>query len=126
MDLNQISLSVRDLQTGIEFLSMLGLRQIVHNPEGGYARFELPSGSTTLSIYENPKAIPGDTVLYFEVEDVDQRYRELLAAGVEFEGSPTDQTWRWREAHFFDPTGNRFCIFYAGPDRRFPPWRMVN
>lgn len=34
MDLNQITLSVRDLQTGIGFLSKIGLRLNVHNPEG--------------------------------------------------------------------------------------------
>lgn len=126
MDLNQITLAVRDLQSSITFLSMLGLRQIVLSPDGQYARFELPSGSTTLSIYENPEAIPGDTIFYFEVEDVDQRYRELSAAGVAFEEPPANQPWRWRETHFSDPTGNKFCIYHAGPDRRFPPWRMID
>jgi len=125
MDLNQITLSVRDLQTGIGFLSKIGLRLIVHNPEGRYARFELPSGSTTLSITENPETTPGDSILYFEVEDVQRRYDELHAAGVEFESPPTEQSWRWCEAHFSDPTGNRFCLFHAGPDRRFPPWRLT-
>lgn len=125
MDLNQITLAVQDLQSSITFLSMLGLRQIVHSPEGQYARFELPSGSTTLSIYEKPNAVPGDTILYFEVEDVDRRYQELSAVGIVFEGPPVDQPWRWREAHFSDPTGNQFCLFHAGADRRFPPWRLA-
>ncbi len=125
MDLNQITLSVHDLETGVAFLSMLGLRLIVHDADSRYARFELPSGATTLSLHENPKAVPGETVLYFEVEDVDRRYQDLSAAGVVFEGPPADQSWRWREAYFSDPTGNRFCIFHAGPDRRFPPWRIV-
>lgn len=124
MDLNQITIPVRDFEEGVAFCSALGLRQIVHNGDGRYARFELPSGSTTLSIYEDRTASPGDAVLYFEVDDVDRTYAELCAAGLVFQTAPTDQDWRWREAHFTDPTGNRFCLYHAGAERRFPPWRL--
>lgn len=124
MDLNQITIPVRDFAEGIAFYSMLGLRLIVRNAEALYARFELPSGATTLSIYEDRDAKPGDAILYFEVEDVDRRHAELCAAGILFQSAPTDQGWRWREAHFADPTGNRLCLFHAGADRRFPPWRL--
>ena len=123
--MNQITLAVRDFEEGVSFLSTIGLRQIVHNSEGHYARFELPSGSATFSIHESKTANPGDATIYFEVDDVHRRYRELLAAGINFDSPPTDQDWRWCEAHFCDPTGNRFCLYHAGLDRRFPPWRLV-
>lgn len=129
MDLNQITLSVRDFEEGVSFFSTIGLRQIVHNAEGRYARFELPSGSTTLSIHEDANANPGDVIIYFEVDEVDEvdrRYRDLVAVGVVFQSSPNLQKWRWLEARFVDPTGNKFCLFHAGPDRRFPPWRLGN
>ncbi len=126
MDLNQITIPVRDFGESISFYSALGLRLIARNEEGLYARFELPSGSTTLSLYEDRTATPGDVVLYFEVEDVDRRYSELCAAGFVFQNAPTDQSWRWREAHFIDPTGNRLCLFHAGAERRFPPWRLTD
>jgi catechol 2,3-dioxygenase-like lactoylglutathione lyase family enzyme len=124
MDLNQITIDVRDLDEGIAFYKKLGLRLIVHSAASHYARFELPSGSTTLSLHHNPDAAANSTVLYFEVDDLDRRYRELVAAGVIFNTRPTDESWRWQEARFADPTGNKLCLFHAGPDRRFPPWRI--
>lgn len=126
MDLNQITIAVRDFHESIAFYSALGLKLIVRDAAALYARFELPSGATTLSLYEDRMANPGDTVLYFEVDDLDRRYSELCAVGIEFRGPPTDQSWRWREAHFADPTGNRLCLFHAGAERRFPPWRLDN
>ncbi|MFT4150871.1 MAG: VOC family protein [Paracoccaceae bacterium] len=124
MDLNQITLDVRDLGESLAFYRLLGLRLIVLSPENGYARFELPSGSTTLSLHETPAAVAAGAALYFEVEDVDRRHALLQAAGVVFDTMPADQDWRWREAWFRDPTGHRLCLFHAGPDRRFPPWRL--
>ncbi len=124
MDLNQITIPVRNLEESVAFYSALGLKEIVRNPGARYARFELPSGSTTLSLYEDTTASPGDVVLYFEVDDLDRRHAELCAAGIVFQTLPTDQSWRWREAHFTDPTGNRLCLFHAGGERRFPPWRL--
>ena len=123
MDLNQVTLEVGDFDAALAFYKLIGLKLIVLSA-GRYARFETPSGSTTLSIHpaENPRI--GNTVLYFEVEDVDRRYRELAERGVRFESVPADMNWRWREARFCDPSGNRFCLFHAGPDRRFPPWRI--
>ncbi len=124
MDLNQITLSVRDFDEGLRFYTTLGLKQIVHNAEGRYARFELPSGSTTLPLCEEAGAA-GSAVLYFEVEDVDRSHAELIAAGIVFDSPPQEESWRWREARFRDPSGNRLCLYHAGPDRRFPPWRLT-
>lgn len=124
MDLNQITITVRDFEEGVAFYKSLGLRLIVHSFRNLYARFELPSGSTTLSLHEEKQSRPGGVVLYFEVDDVDRCYSELLAAGVEFETPPTDESWRWREARFSDPSGNKLCLYHAGADRRFPPWRL--
>lgn len=123
MDLNQVTLEASDFEASLDFYKRLGLKLIVL-AEGRYARFELPSGATTLSIHHaaNPKI--GNTVLYFEVDDVDRRYAELVANGIEFDGPPADQRWLWREARFSDPAGNQLCLMHAGQDRRFPPWRL--
>lgn len=124
MDLNQITLAVRDLAEGVAFYRSLGLRLIVWSPDTLYARLELPSGSTTLSLHEEADATPGSTALYFEVDDLDRRHGDLVALGIVFDSPPVLQPWRWREAWFADPTGNRLCLFHAGADRRFPPWRL--
>jgi len=124
MDLNQITIAVRDLDEGIGFYQGLGLRLIVLSPENRHARLELPSGATTLSLHEDLDPQPGKTALYFEVEDVARRHAELVAAGISFETPPKLESWRWREAWFSDPSGNRLCLYHAGADRRFPPWRL--
>jgi hydroxymethylpyrimidine/phosphomethylpyrimidine kinase len=62
--------------------------------------------------------------VYFECADLDQTVARLLAAGVLFDSLPADQPWLWREARLRDPAGNPLCLFWAGPNRRHPPWRI--
>lgn len=124
MHLNQVTLPCNDYDESVEFYESLGLRQIVDSPPR-YARFETDAGST-LSIHSaEPKAGQPDIIVYFEVEDVDALVRDLKQNGVAFESEPTDQEWLWREAHLRDPAGNRLCIYHAGKNRRFPPWRIT-
>ena len=73
MDLNQVLIEVRDFHEGVEFYKSLGLRLIVSERDE-YARFELPSGSATLSIFQSAQPVVGNTVLYFEVDDLDRSY----------------------------------------------------
>ena len=123
MDLNQITIEAADFQKSVEFYCKIGLKLIVSERDE-YARFELPSGSTTLSLHLAEKPIVGNTVLYFEVDDVARRHEQLVALGIEFESPPKNQNWRWTEARFSDPSGNKLCLFHGGLDRRFPPWRI--
>ena len=123
MDLNQVTLEAVDFDKSVDFYQRLGLKLIVLS-EGRYARFELPSGSSTLSIHHTDQPLIGNTLLYFEVDDVAKRHEELVNRGIEFQTKPTDESWRWTEARFLDPSGNRLCLLHAGPDRRFPPWRI--
>jgi catechol 2,3-dioxygenase-like lactoylglutathione lyase family enzyme len=123
VELNQITLPCADYEQSVQFYRRLGLRQIVDSPPD-YARFETESG-TTLSIHKvEYKADAPDVVVYFEVEDVDAHVRDLEHAGFKFERGPIDQTWLWREACLRDPAGNVLCIYHAGENRRFPPWRL--
>lgn len=124
MDLNQTMIDVREFHESVEYYQKLGLRLIVSQRDQ-YARFELPSGSSTLSLIATDTPVVGNTTLYFEVEDVDQTHEALCALGIRFDSPPTDQVYRWRTAPFKDPTGNKLCLFHAGIDRRFPPWRLA-
>jgi hydroxymethylpyrimidine/phosphomethylpyrimidine kinase len=45
--------------------------------------------------------------------------------GMTFDQVPADQSWGWREARLRDPAGNPLCLFSAGNNRRFPPWRIA-
>ena len=123
MDLNQVTLEAKDFDESLNFYQKIGLKLIVLS-DGRYARFELPSGSSTLSIHHADQPVIGNTVLYFEVNDLDQRYLELCELGIDFDTPPTDENWRWKEARFRDPAGNKLCLLQAGLDRRFPPWRL--
>lgn len=123
MDLNQVTVAVRDFHESVAFFSKLGLRLIVSERDE-YARFEMPSGLSTFSLYVSDAPVVGDTVIYFEVADVDRTYAELSEKGVTFDTEPKDESFRWRTAYFSDPTGNVFCLFHAGIDRCHPPWRL--
>lgn len=123
MDLNQVTLEASDFDASIAFYQKLGFKLIVLSG-GRYARFEPPTGSSTLSIHHSDQPVVGGAVFYFEVDDVDRRYTELLEAGIKFDTEPLDERWLWREARFRDPAGNRLCLFHAGQNRRFPPWRV--
>ena len=122
MDLNQVTLTCTDYAASVAFYKALGLTQIVDSPPR-YARFETPGGAT-LSIHAGDAPGSG-TVIYFEVDDVDAVVDTLQAKGLEFDTQPVDQDWLWREAYLTDPAGNRLCIYNAGVNRRFPPWRIT-
>lgn len=125
MDLNQVTLGATDLSASMAFYETLGLRLIVFT-EGHYARFELPSGNATLSLHsvEGETTNTGTGLIYFEVPDVDKEVARLEAAGIVFDAQPQDQRWLWREAYLHDPAGNRLCLYHAGTNRRYPPWRV--
>lgn len=123
MRLNQVTIGVTDIDQAIAFYAAIGLSLIVHT-NSHYARFEMPGGEgSTFSIHQVEVVIPGTTLVYFEVEDVDAATALARQAGGALTQAPTDQTWLWREAHLTDPFGNPFCLYHAGINRRFPPWR---
>jgi len=123
MDMNQVTLPCDDYDASVSFYKTLGLTQIVDSPPH-YARFETQSG-TTLSLHA-AASVPAnpDFVVYFEVDNVDRTAEQLKDEGLSFEKEPSDQPWLWREAYLRDPSGNVICIYHAGDNRRYPPWRV--
>jgi catechol 2,3-dioxygenase-like lactoylglutathione lyase family enzyme len=119
MRLNQVTVGALDYEAAVDFYARLGLSQIVGAPPR-YARFETPSGET-FSIHVADQ-VSSTTTIYFEVEDVDAF---VAALDLPLLHPPVDQEWLWREARLADPSGNIICIYHAGENRRFPPWRVV-
>lgn len=119
MKLNQVTVGVTDYDAAVEFYTRLGLTRIVESPPR-YARFETPGGET-FSIHV-AEQVSATTTVYFEVEDVDSF---VAALDLPLIHPPTDQEWLWREARLADPSGNVICIYHAGENRRFPPWRVA-
>jgi catechol 2,3-dioxygenase-like lactoylglutathione lyase family enzyme len=120
MILNQVTVGCIDYHASASFYQTLGLTRIVDAPPR-YARFETPDGQT-FSIHA-VDAVSATTVVYFEVDDVDTVVRSLETKGLRFDQLPRDESWLWREARLRDPAGNVICIYHAGENRRFPPWR---
>lgn len=123
MELNQVTVACTDYAASVAFYRALGLTLIVDSPPR-YARFETEGGTTfSLHAVDADPARSGVTI-YFEVDDVDATVAELKEKGLRFDSEPVDQSWLWREARLSDPAGNVVCIYRAGENRRFPPWRV--
>lgn len=124
MNLNQVTIPSLNLSVAVPFYQKLGLRLIV-DALPRYARFELPEGEATFSIHLVEELPQGNgTMLYFETADVESKVKDLEALGIAFDLPPTDQSWLWKEARLRDPDGNQLIIFYAGKNRKNPPWRV--
>jgi catechol 2,3-dioxygenase-like lactoylglutathione lyase family enzyme len=124
MNLNQVALPVTDIERSIAFYQSLGHRLIV-KALPHYSRFECPEGDATFSIHkvDEMSKVP-HTIIYFEVADLDDTVNKLVAAGIHFDELPQDKNWLWREARLKDPDGNRLVIYFAGDNRKNPPWRV--
>ena len=124
MNLNQITIySAKPIET-VEFYKKLGLLLIVDSLPR-YARLECPDGESTLSVHVTENAQPDrSVVLYFECEDLDETVNKLKILGLAFDEDPIDRDWLLREAYLKDPNDNKICLFYAGENRKNPPWRI--
>jgi len=124
MNLNQVTVGAKDVDRSIAFYEKLGLKLIV-KALPHYARFECPTGDATFSLHEVKEINSNNsTSVYFECEDLDERVKNLVAAGIVFDEPPSDRTWLWREARLKDPDGNKLILYRAGEHRKNPPWRV--
>ena len=124
MNLNQVTIYTPKTSETVDFYKKLGLKLIVDSLPR-YARLECPDGDSTLSVNAaGENTINSNIVLYFECERLDEEVERLKGLGLEFRTDPTDQTWLWRDAYLKDPAGNVICLFYAGENRKNPPWRV--
>lgn len=123
MNLNQVTIQVTDIAKSIEFYSQLGLRLIVKADH--YARFECPDGDSTFSLHSTDGLqSAGNTWIYFECGHLDPEVKKLQDKGFVFEALPEDKSWLWREARLRDPDGHLILLYYAGNNRKSPPWRI--
>lgn len=123
MNLNQVTIKSTDVSRAVQFYTVLGLRLIVDSSPR-YVRFETPQGESTLSISHSDSSSDKSTVLYFEVNNLNQVYRKLKQQGLSFINKPMDKRWLWREAELTDPDGHPLKLYMAGENRKNPPWRL--
>ncbi|WP_223671204.1 VOC family protein [Kangiella shandongensis] len=122
MNLNQVTLPVKDMEQAVAFYLKLGFTQIVDSPH--YARFECPEGDSTFSLSLEDNDFSNGATIYFEHEALEEWVKELQAKGVAFEQLPTEQRYLWKEAILKDPSGNKIKLYWAGDNRLNPPWRV--
>ena len=122
MNLNQITLPVKDMALSTEFYLKLGFLQIVDTPH--YARFACTSNGATFSLNLEREDFNNGAVIYFEHEQLDDWVAVIQQRGIEISQQPTEQSYLWREATLFDPSGNKIKLFWAGDNRLNPPWRV--
>jgi catechol 2,3-dioxygenase-like lactoylglutathione lyase family enzyme len=124
MNLNQVTVPSLNLAQSVPFYEKLGLKLIVRSMPH-YARFECPEGAATFSIHQVEQLPKGEgAYVYFECENLDEQVQELLQKGIQFDELPADKSWLWREARLKDPDGNQLILFFAGKNRKYPPWRI--
>lgn len=123
MNLNQVTLPALNIAESTAFYKKMGFVQIVEAEH--YARFECGTGDSTFSIHK-VDSVPEDAgvVIYFEIEALDDKVAELKQCGFIFWQDPKDEPWLWREARLKDPSGNIICLYFAGINRKNPPWRV--
>lgn len=126
MNLNQVTVPSIDVTKSIDFYQTLGLNLIV-KALPHYARFECPAGAATFSVHQVDALPQGEgTYVYFECEELDQVVDKLLQQGIVFDEPASDRSWLWREARLRDPDGNKIILYYAGTNRKNPPWRVAD
>ncbi|WP_276133724.1 VOC family protein [Polluticoccus soli] len=127
MNLNQVTVPVLDVEASIRFYTLLGLHLIVHS-QRHYARFECPDGDATFSVHRVDSLPPAENGIwiYFETERLDALVAKLITNGIAIDEMPNDKPWLWREARLKDPNGNQLILYYAGDNRKDPPWRIKN
>ncbi|SHG53138.1 VOC family protein [Flagellimonas flava] len=124
MNLNQITVPSKDLETSVVFYEKLGLQPIVKAPPH-YARFVCPDGGSSFSLHLVEELPKGDGIyVYFECDNLDEQVEALVQKGISFDEPPSDRPWLWREARLKDPDGNQIILYHAGENRLNPPWKV--
>ena len=124
MNLNQITIPVLDVERSVAFYEILGLKLIV-KALPHYARFQCMEGDSTFSLHRVDVLPNGNgTWIYFEVHNLDEQVSKLINNGIAFEELPTDKPWLWRESRLKDPDNNQLIIYFAGDNRKNPPWKI--
>ena len=81
---------------------------------------------TTFSIHQVEKPLNKQAITkYYETEHLDDTVLKLERKGIVFDSLSKNQDWLWREARLKDLDGNPIILFYAGENRKNPPWRIT-
>ncbi|MDG2276499.1 MAG: VOC family protein [Pseudomonadales bacterium] len=113
MKIGYVNVFVSNLSTTVSFFeNTLGLMCNSIEVDHGYASFTAGPISFGIAQTDESALIGRHTGIGFMVDDIDQTYSMMRAAGVEFTMAPTKQPWGGTLALFNDPDGN---LYYLDP-----------
>ena len=116
LNFHHLDYTTHDLEAMKRFFSeTLGFTRVVYEPKVKYMTvFVTPTSSIgfmpPMSGAPDQWRPPGEPVLYFFVDDVDEAWRQLKDRGVSFEQEPRDMPWGHRVAILKDPEGRGVCL----------------
>ena len=121
---NHAMIYVKDVERALRFYSdLMGFKLIEDFRYEGtpvYARLRAPGGDGTIALHQ---AGPGASLasegvrLYFEVRELDDFCRKLMAKGFYITQLPRMMEWGWRHAYLNDPDGHEISLYWAGENR---------
>jgi catechol 2,3-dioxygenase-like lactoylglutathione lyase family enzyme len=127
MKFSNVRLLVKDYKKCFEFYTeKLGLEPAWGDVNGCYASFKVADGIEGFAIFVSDFMAPAvgnadktqplecreKLMVSFEVENVDDSYKALLAKGINFINQPADMPdWGMRTVHFRDPEDNLIELF---------------
>jgi catechol 2,3-dioxygenase-like lactoylglutathione lyase family enzyme len=121
---NHAMIYVKDVNRALAFYrDLLGFKLIEDFRYDGvpvYARLRAPGGDGTIALHQaGPSAslVSEGVRLYFEVRDLDDFCRKLLAKGFYITKMPRMMEWGWRHAYLNDPDGHEISLYWAGEMR---------
>jgi catechol 2,3-dioxygenase-like lactoylglutathione lyase family enzyme len=127
MKFSNVRLLVKDYKKCFKFYTeKLGLEPLWGDENGPYASFKVAEGIEGFALFVSDYMAPAvgnadknqptncreKMMAVFEVENVDETYKVLLAKGVTFINQPTDMPdWGMRTVHLRDPEENLIELF---------------
>ncbi len=109
--LDHIRIAVRDYRVSRDwYVKHLGLSVEFEKVRRGVAGLQDDSDLTLLLEQERKEVQPRSCVLYFQVDDVDAKYREMWSAGVRVVHPPRKRFWGYGP-EVKDPDGYRIRLW---------------
>ena len=106
-----VNIFISDFDRALAFYEQtLGLRPATRDESFGYASFETQGAGFAFARSDDPALTGRHTGVGWVVDDLQNAFETLSAAGVEFEMPPTRQPWGGFMAMFKDPDGNVFYL----------------